>query len=408
MLTTNYGSSSAETIANNEDLVTQILIRVPVKPLLRFKCVSKHWLSLISSSHFHHHHNQNQKQNHPTSLSAVILRRNPSFFQFVPLKPTKTTTTTTTTPPFTSLHFINQNSPSNIKILHSCHGLFLCRGVQEKNILNQNKRYCYYVCNFTTKQSTTLPSIHSFSPNEPISIFGLTLAFEPSKSPHYQVICVRSTKVSMYYYQIEVYSSKTRTWRTSGSPFVAPFDIVFDNGVFCNGAVHWISPSGSAVYYDIERERVEKMPTLVEGRCKRRYRYFGESNGHMHLVDICGVRTTKFKVFEMEWDYSKWFVKYEVDLDEMVATFPEMVRDYLDPCDSFYYAFVIVFVVRNENEEESSLLLHIPGKIISYNFRDKTFKKVCDLTPIRNETKRSLQFGWLDAYQFVETLACVC
>ncbi|KAM4087945.1 hypothetical protein ACB094_07G034000 [Castanea mollissima] len=405
MLTTNYGSSSAETVANNEDLVTQILIRVPVKPLLRFKCVSKHWLSLISSSHFYHHHNQNQKQNHPTSLSAVILRRNPSLFQFVPLKPTKTTTTT---PPFTSLHFINQNSPSNIKILHSCYGLFLCRSVQEKNnILNQNNRHCYYVCNFTTKQSTTLPSINSFSPNEPISIFGLTLAFEPSKSPHYQVVCVRSTKVSMYYYQIEVYSSKTRTWRTSGPPFVAPFDIVFDNGVFCNGAVHWISPSGSALYYDIERERVEKMPRLVESWGKRRSRYFGESNGHLHLVDICGVRTTKFKVFEMERDYSKWFVKYEVDLDQIVATFPEMVRDYLDPCDSFYYAFVIVFVVRNENEDESSLLLHIPGKIISYNFRDKTFKKVCDLTPIRNETKSSLQFGWLDAYQFVETLACV-
>ncbi|PRQ54166.1 putative F-box domain-containing protein [Rosa chinensis] len=35
----------AETIANTEELLTEILVRVPATPLVRFKCVSKHWLS---------------------------------------------------------------------------------------------------------------------------------------------------------------------------------------------------------------------------------------------------------------------------------------------------------------------------------------------------------------------------
>uniref|UniRef100_A0A2N9GCW1 Uncharacterized protein n=1 Tax=Fagus sylvatica TaxID=28930 RepID=A0A2N9GCW1_FAGSY len=348
--TTNSSNNSAETIASNEDLVAQILIRVPVKPLLRFKCVSKQWLSLISDSHFCHRHH------HHTSLSTIFLRRTPSLFQFIPLHHTHHHTT----PPFTSLSFINHNE--KIKILQSCNGLFLCRSQI------QNRDFSYYVCNPTTKHFSTLPPITT---NGPISIFGVNLAFEPSKSPYYQVICVRSSDVSLYYYQIEIYSSKTRAWNPCGSPFVAPFDMVFDNGVFWNGAFHWLSPTGSALYFDIHNECLGKMPSLPVSRGNRRFRYFGESGGHLHLVEIYGPRATKFNVFEMESDYSKWFVKYEVDLDGIVATFPEMVRDYIDTCDSCYYAFVIVFIVRSENEEDSKLLLHIPGKIISYNLMDE-------------------------------------
>ncbi|XP_048234836.1 F-box/kelch-repeat protein At3g23880 isoform X4 [Ricinus communis] len=35
-----------------QDLITEILSRVPVKPLIRFKCVCKTWISLISNPEF--------------------------------------------------------------------------------------------------------------------------------------------------------------------------------------------------------------------------------------------------------------------------------------------------------------------------------------------------------------------
>ncbi|KAK1367155.1 putative F-box domain-containing protein [Heracleum sosnowskyi] len=40
------------TIYFAEDLIAQILDRLPVKSLLRFRCVSKPWCSLIDSPHF--------------------------------------------------------------------------------------------------------------------------------------------------------------------------------------------------------------------------------------------------------------------------------------------------------------------------------------------------------------------
>ncbi|XP_062159187.1 F-box protein At5g07610 [Alnus glutinosa] len=395
--TQNNASAAAETVGGNDDIVTEILVRVPVKPLLRFKCVSKRWLSLISDPHFsrrHHHHNHRR-----TSLSGIFLRRRtPSHFQFVSLDGTHSS------PPFTSLDFIARNidDPAGIKIIQSCNGLLLCRSVN--NILTDQTHH-YYVCNPTTKRFSTLPRL---SIEGPITVFGHSLAYDPSKSAHYQVVCVHSSTASVYVYQIEIYSSETRAWRPCGSTFVAPFDIVFDSGVFWNGAVHWLSPSGSALCFDVDKEvLLRKMPSLPGSDAwgKRRFRYFGESGGHLHLVEVYGSRTTQFKVFEMARDYSRWFVKYEVDLSSIVVAFPEIVRDFLDPRDSCYYAFIIVFVVTNE--EEAELLLHLPGKIISYNLRDRSFKKLCELTPYHNETRSSLQFGWLDAYQYFETLAFV-
>ncbi|KAJ6976543.1 hypothetical protein D5086_022765 [Populus alba] len=63
-------SSSAEVIGNNLDLVTEILLRVPAKPLLKFKCVSKQWLSLISDPKFCVSHTHHQP---PTAPSALFL-----------------------------------------------------------------------------------------------------------------------------------------------------------------------------------------------------------------------------------------------------------------------------------------------------------------------------------------------
>lgn len=49
-------SESAQHIASNEDLLTELLLHLPPKSLLRFQTVSKHWLSIISSPQFRRLH----------------------------------------------------------------------------------------------------------------------------------------------------------------------------------------------------------------------------------------------------------------------------------------------------------------------------------------------------------------
>ncbi|EEF36137.1 F-box protein At5g07610 [Ricinus communis] len=390
-------SLSAEIIGSNEDLITQILLRLPVKPLLRFKSVSKQWLSLISTPHFSSLHTL-RNPNH--TISALFLRNSPLEFKFLSLSSSSSSSSSSASPlSFDLFH--------GIKILQSCNGLLLCSTLPK---IGQKRNY--YISNPTTKQMFTLPSlVGDANAASPTTLFGLNLAFDPLKSCNYKVICVRSTTNSIYQYQIETYQSEIAAWRLSGLPFVAPFDMVFDNGVFWNGAIHWISATGNAIYFDMDRECISSMPKLPFSYewGKRRFRYFGESDGHLHLIEIYGLRTTQFNVYEMEKDYSFWRIRYRVQLDHVVAAFPEMVRSYLDAGDSNYYAFVVLSLVEEDATEESSLLLHIPGKVISYNLKNKTFKKVCELSygTGGSRTKESLQFGWLDAYQYIETLACV-
>ncbi|XP_059636872.1 F-box protein At5g07610-like isoform X1 [Cornus florida] len=393
-------SSAATIIAGNDDLLTQIIVCTPVKSLIRFKSVSKHWFSLISSSHFSLLHTVRRPNRRP---SGLFLRKTPSLlcaseseFEFVSFSDSNFSGA-----PFRSLNFAID--PSGIKILQSCNGLLLCCSFR-KEIGKATRNY--YIYNPTTKQYSTLPP-HSGA--ESSTVFGVSLAFDPLKSIHYKVICVRSTATSVYYYCIDVYSSETRSWRSCGDPFTTSYDMVLTDGVFWNSSVHWIRPSGASLRFDIDHECLGTMPGIPNSGDwgERRYRYFAESNGHLHLIEIYGTQTSQFDVFEMERDYSKWFVKYRVDLVGIVNAFPEMDRSHLDTRCINYYAYSILSLVREDHEDESALLVHIPGKVLSYNFKDNTFKELHSFAPGKIHKRGSLQFGCFDAYIYVETLASV-
>ncbi|KAM7488734.1 hypothetical protein LguiB_026218 [Lonicera macranthoides] len=51
-----------------DEIIDNILLRLPVKSLLRFKCVSKRWLSTISDPNFHH------KKEYESILVAELLK----------------------------------------------------------------------------------------------------------------------------------------------------------------------------------------------------------------------------------------------------------------------------------------------------------------------------------------------
>ncbi|OMO52202.1 hypothetical protein COLO4_37365 [Corchorus olitorius] len=354
---------SPEAIANNYDLLTEILLRLPVKSLLRFKSVSKAWHSLISDPNFSH-----RLFPDPHNISGLIMHKNSQLInpehEFVPLgdKPIDA--------PFNCLTFINH--PLGLKIIQSCHGLLLCSSFRD-----QDFKYDYYIYNPTTKQFIALPP----PGNQDTIVTRVSLAFDPAKSPHYKVVCVRNPDPglvledqvddhdpysSYLYQQIEIYSSQTHSWRLSGNPFVAHVNILFERGLFCNGFIHWINTmdkDSHSLYFNVEEEEVRElpMPPIPVGWEERRCRYFGESRGHLHLIESYGPRTTLLDIYEIESDYSGWSVRYRVDLDQVTIAFPEMIRDNYDPSDVHYYMFSVLCVVREVNDEESYMVLHIPA-----------------------------------------------
>ena len=120
------------------------------------------------------------------------------------------------------------------------------------------------------------------------------------------------------------------------------------------------------------------MPQALEDPENREYPFFGESGDHLHLVMTTSLSKTQYTVYEMERDYSKWPVKYNVDLNALLMVFPKIIWGYIEPPDLYYYAIDVFLVVREKKDEDSFLVLRIPGKDVmmhaTINFEDQEYQ----------------------------------
>ncbi|XP_031108467.1 F-box protein At5g07610-like [Ipomoea triloba] len=404
-------TASAERVSSLDDLLLEILLRLPIRSLIRFKCVSKRWLSLITNPRFSILRNPNPNPAVGLFLRCQVFGTKPDY-DYIHLG-----THSHTNPPFKKLRFTYE--PSGIYILQSCNGLLLCRSF----LASQSKRK-YYVYNPTTKHFSTLPktclvtktsnAVHEMSPafNPRQSalykvvcvskiIRGMSLAFDPASSPHYKVVCIRDSESARDHYEIEVFPSETGHWRAVGDPFLS--NVCFRNSVYWNGTIHWISTwEFTILSFNVYQETRGTMPAPAPPpREGGRVGYFGESCGHLHLVAVYEPPGDRFDVHEMKSDCSEWFVKYRVDAKQVFAALPEMRSDWDD-----FYAFSIFCLVRGKTgqDNDSFLVLQTPGKAIRFNLVDGSFDKICDLEDSQEHgSLRNLEH----AFQYVESLCCV-
>ncbi|EOY22797.1 hypothetical protein QUC31_007925 [Theobroma cacao] len=299
--------------------------------------------------------------------------------------------------PIRSLTFADDSA--GISILQSCNGLLLCRSNRRTGEYNRN----YYIYNPTTNKYTILPQPANRIPN---TIFCVILAFDPSRSSYYKVVFVRSSRSSPYLYQLEIYSSETQLWSYSSE---IP-KVNYSRWAYCCGAIYWMSYSRNFLCFEVDQERFREipMPEIPDDWGQQPIcRYFRELGGRLHLILTNGRHSTRqFDVYEMEKDLSGWFVKYRVDLNALISQHPEMTRSYAHPSDWDYHAFSVLAVVCKESEG-SFMVLHIPGKAISYSFKDRTCTLLHDFAPGCTDIEGCTTFEGKDVYPYIGTFARV-
>lgn len=199
---------SSATVAANHDLLTEILLRLPVKSLFRFKCISQHWHSLISNPHFCHQKSREFRNKTTKCLLVHRFKMSSSRpdYEVVPLYEIGEGSGDSI---ITSL---SSGVYESIEILQSCNGLLRCR-TGGKLV----GRYDYYICNPTTHQFRKLPDpIHrdfSVKKRWSDSVFLVRLAFEPRKCSHFKVVCLYFSGKEGDSLEMEIYSSQTDQWR---------------------------------------------------------------------------------------------------------------------------------------------------------------------------------------------------
>ncbi|KAK4489388.1 hypothetical protein RD792_005197 [Penstemon davidsonii] len=402
--------NSAEFVASIDDLLIQILLRQPVKSLFRFKSVSKHWQSLITNPRFCYL--RSRKTNSAIGLFFARPGLTPAcrhIYDYVAFCDSASTR---------KLKYLVDTDSNDV--LQSCNGLLLCDSYSSEEC-----RTRFYVCNPTTNRISVLPELNYDDDSQRYR--KMSLAFDPKISPHYKVVCVQQFGWDKYIYRIVIYSSETGAWGVRGEPFTEYFR--FGRGVYLNGAIHWMTPLTldwvttcnlaelgwcNSMYFKIDDQVLDKMPRAPNlhllGWLNKFY--FGESCGHLHFAEI-GVNKSQFNVYEMRNDYSEWFVKYQVDLSPVLAVYPEMIRDFDNPTMGLlYYNFSVFCIVRvEEDEDESFLVLHIPGKAIRYNLVRKTFKNLKKLEGEfdGHECHQGSfnSYMYAPGYQYIESMSCV-
>lgn len=250
------------------EIITNILYHLPAKSLGQFKCVSKHWLSLISDPEFINRHQNTHNRNH------LICDSDDGSLYSLPLnqqdeKPNK----------------LNLQLPhSEVFIFHgSCNGLVLCSSddfVSDHSLV---------VFNPTTKDMIELPQSSYEKINNLLEIDIMYGFGYDSVSDDYKVVTI-----SYFHYNylippdsmsVHVYSFRSNTWKWVVD---SPYDHSHGKslpGVFVNGFVHWIGVKGSdglpvIVAFSLANETFSEVPSPkmgngVEVMCKSDCRLVG-------------------------------------------------------------------------------------------------------------------------------------
>ncbi|XP_057803104.1 F-box/kelch-repeat protein At3g23880-like [Salvia miltiorrhiza] len=213
-----------------QELTEEILSRLAVKSLLRFRCVSKSWRSLIDSERFIKTHLQNSSRNTAFSHHRLIsiLKNSKKLFDDE-----------------------MSSWSESVRMVGCCNGLVCC-------CINLKKGR-FLLWNPATRISKELPQLIIENGDFPYPIYGFGWD-ESSGAYKVFVIFCNGRK-----FMGKVYSSNTNSWKTVE---FCDFRWIYGNAQFVSGKLHWVSKNNDEmnvfeiVTFDLKEEEfgVMKLP----------------------------------------------------------------------------------------------------------------------------------------------------
>ncbi|PIN13420.1 hypothetical protein CDL12_13946 [Handroanthus impetiginosus] len=328
-----------------EEIIIEILARVPVKSLLKFRCVSKSWHSLISSSQFIKTHLKNATNKSNFSNHRVMVTIcNPHFdLKHCSLRSLMFEPVTVAS----NIDYPQKNPHKAVWIVGSCNGL-ICIAIDEKDI---------YLWNPTTRVSRKIPPaavkmkqgfyyLWGFGYNEPDDDYNIVGIF-----------CVFGSG-GVYESIVKIYSLRANSWkRIEDFKGGIPLD---DSGKFASGKIHFSATPGidldsrwKIVSLDMKNEvyGIVEQPNYGEG-------YFDSFLGVLGgcICVLCNYQKTRADV----WVMKEYGVK---ESWSKVVTIP-----YVNDPGRFLYSKPLCMLPNGD------ISLVFGNHFIVYNVKDNSFR----------------------------------
>ena len=276
-----------------DDITVEILKRLPVKSLLRFKCVSKWWRSLISSSNFAGIHlGRIRSESHLGMASSIILSRYGDSLLSLDPQNEEDGPQQAMELEFPMLPYF----PYYVK--GHCDGLICC-------VVNDGSQGFLLLYNPSIREYRKMPVPPNFRSTR--ECFGL--GFDAS-TQDYKIVRIPSMycrlKVPGFVPKVEVFSLKSYSWRTLPDEDTPPYFVehVFQATV-ANGGLYWLAEEGDSLRcvilrFDLSSDKFKVVPPPPD-ELKRNISWIGSlkdqlcvlHSQRLSYVDVWGTKDDK-------------------------------------------------------------------------------------------------------------------
>jgi len=290
-----------------DDLVVDILSRLPVKSLCRCKCVSPHWRDLIS--------HPDHRRRLPQTLAGFFkndFSNGREVWRFTNFGGARQ-------PPLICTPFSFMPGYEDVTIVDSCNGLLLCR--PPKGSPHHASRYV--VCNPAIKSWVVLPDSGSHGDgvedDEPLVA---RLGFDPTVSTHFHVFEFVENDYGTVA-GVEIYSSETGAWSYEESQWNYETHL-FEHSpsVFINGLLHFSTIQFEVVAVDVEGESWWVLPAPedaddVDDRYSWNPGFLAQYQGLLCYM-TCSYKGRDLLIWVLE-DYAEdgWILKRQVTVRQL-------------------------------------------------------------------------------------------
>ncbi|XP_043698614.1 F-box/kelch-repeat protein At3g06240-like [Telopea speciosissima] len=291
------------------EIIREILSRLPVKSLLRFRCVSKDWRSLISDPFFISQHLRRSSEKNP----SVCLTDGPLFT----ITFDGSSTATRVDIPFKGL-------VDEVEIVGSCNGL-LCLFPSERLSDWFGLISPIYLWNPAIREYKRLPDAPVGAPRM-IGVTNTVLGFGYDHiNNEYKVVRIVYFSESgmdnlIFKSDVTVYSLGTGKWKKLGN---VPFDIRntdTSSRAVVNGSIHWMATreinsemSNLIVSFDVRNEvfREIQLPNCVEAKPNGCVRALG---GFLSLIECIPGGNVEIWVMKDYGVNGSWTKQFTIEL----------------------------------------------------------------------------------------------
>ncbi|KAK3162624.1 hypothetical protein QOZ80_1BG0091700 [Eleusine coracana subsp. coracana] len=282
----------------SEDVLTEILAKLPCKSLARFQCVSPSWDRIISSDYL--------RRRLPLITSGVLFHDGPPrgvSGRKQQQAYTYACASDDGVAEAADMSFFPCHGTSTI--IDGCNGLLLYYDAS-----SSYPTPSFHVVNPTTRRWAALPP-----PRGGKTLLSV-LAFDPRDSPNYKVVCFTGWLPRGA--SVEVFDSESGAWREHAAvDFGIDTDAMSATMHYSGGALHVLAYSGHVVRLDLDAMdcRVTALPAPVSCRARA-----GHCRGRLRFASSDGARLKVWELVIKDAGRGEWALRHEVGVKDLGAS----------------------------------------------------------------------------------------